>query len=156
MHPRFATLAESLSPSLDRLLACNPRTSGTLPKNVVPKSGIYLFSEGDTHLYVGRSNRLRSRIRRHGTLTSKHNVASFAFLIARRDTGRVNASYKTKNSRAELENDPVFSAAFTQAKQRISRMSVRWVEEQDQLRQALLEMYVHVALETQFNDFDTH
>lgn len=30
------------------------------------------------------------------------------------------------------------------------------VEERDQLRQALLEIYVAVALETPFNDFDTH
>ena len=84
------------------------------------------------------------------------NVASFAFLIARRDTGNHQATYTAAGSREALVADPVFAAAFLEAKRRISRMSVRYVKETDQLQQALLEMYVHVALQTTFNDFDTH
>lgn len=35
-------------------------------------------------------------------------------------------------------------------------MNIRVVEESDPLRQALLEMYVAVALEAPYNDFDNH
>lgn len=155
MNKRFANLIESLSPSLTALLAMEPVTSATLPRSA-PKSGIYMFSEGPKNLYVGRSNRLRDRVRNHGRETSKQNVASFAFLIARRETGNHHATYTSAGSRESLVVDPVFAKAFVEAKRRISRMSVRYVEETDQLRQALLEMYVHVALHTEFNDFDTH
>lgn len=63
---------------------------------------------------------------------------------------------KKKDSREALMRNPTFAAEFRAAKKRISRMSVRYVEENDQLRQAPLEIYVHVALQTRFNDFDTH
>lgn len=155
MNEQFAKLIESLHPSLTALLSMDPYTSGTLPRSA-PRSGIYLFSEGSTHLYVGRSNRLPERVRNHGKATSRQNVASFAFLIARRETGNLEAAYTPAGSRDALLADPTFAAAFVAAKYRIGRMSLRYVEERDQLRQALLEMYVHVALETPFNDFDTH
>ena len=155
MHKRFTNLIESLHPSLTALLAMKPCTSGTLPKSA-PKSGIYLFSEGSKHLYVGRSNRLPQRVKNHGKSTSRQNVASFAFLMARRETGNLRATYTQVGSRNALVATPKFAAAFLTAKIRISRMSVRYIEESDQLRQALLEMYVHVALDTPFNDFDTH
>jgi hypothetical protein len=35
-------------------------------------------------------------------------------------------------------------------------MDVRYVEETDPLRQALLEIYVSIILKTPYNDFDTH
>jgi len=35
-------------------------------------------------------------------------------------------------------------------------MDVRYVEETDPLRQALLEIYVSIVLKTPYNDFDTH
>ncbi|KKK77450.1 hypothetical protein LCGC14_2853490 [marine sediment metagenome] len=122
----------------------------------MPTNGIYLLSEGSHHLYAGRSTRLRSRIKRHSRAGAAHNVAAFAFLLARDATGRIEASYKPEGSRSDLMLDPVFSAAFTDAKERIRQMDVRYVEETHPLRQALLEMYVAVALETPFNDFDTH
>jgi len=155
MHRRFANLIESLHPSLETIKAMAPVTTETLPQGM-PKSGVYLFSEEGVHLYVGRSNRLRSRIRRHGAATAKHNVASFAFLIARKETGHTEATYRPDGSRAALELDPHFARAFSDAKVRIRKMSVRFVREDNQLRQALLEMYVHVVLRTEFNDFDTH
>jgi hypothetical protein len=40
-------------------------------------------------------------------------------------------------------------------KQRLRAMEVRYVEEADQVRQALLEMYAALALETK-HDFGTH
>ena len=155
MHPRFSQLIETLDPSLERLIAMLPVKSGTVPRNA-PRSGIYLFTESGRHLYVGRSNRLGSRVRRHGAEASRHNVASFAFQLARRETGQTEASYRPEGSRAALSQEPGFTKAFSDAKARVRGMDVRFVEETDQLRQAFLEMYVHIALDTPFNDFDTH
>ena len=75
--------------------------------------------------------------------------------MARKETGHTKATYQADGSRAALERDPRFARAFTNSKARIRSMSVRFVEEENQLRQALLEMYVHVVLRTPFNDFDT-
>ena len=52
--------------------------------------------------------------------------------------------------------DPAFTAAFIQAKQRIREMEYRFVEEADQNRQALLEIYSAIVLATSYNDFGTH
>jgi hypothetical protein len=122
----------------------------------MPQSGVYLFAEGGTHLYVGRSNRLRSRIHRHGVINAGHNVATFAFKIARQQTGKLEASYRPHGSRQHLLEDPDFAAAFSCAKQRIRAMDVRYVEETDQLKQTILELYVAIALNTPFNDFGTY
>ena len=42
------------------------------------------------------------------------------------------------------------------AKSRLRRMSVRWVEETDAVRQCLLEVYIAVVLGAVYNDFDNH
>jgi hypothetical protein len=52
--------------------------------------------------------------------------------------------------------DPTFAAAFSAAKERIRAMQYRYVEEVDQNRQALLEIYCAIVLETPYNDFNTH
>jgi len=155
MDERFLDLTTLLKASLGRLLAMSPVTTSTLPPDM-PESGVYLFSQGDNHLYVGRSNRLRARIRRHGSEASRHNVAAFAFKMARQATGRTIASYKPEGSRKNLLLDPVFAKAFLDAKEGIRSMDVRFVREDDQLRQALLEIYVAVVLQTPYSDFDTH
>jgi hypothetical protein len=51
---------------------------------------------------------------------------------------------------------PEFAEAFTAAKARIREMEYRYVEETDQNRQALLEIYSAVVLATPYNDFGTH
>ncbi|HEY2852717.1 MAG TPA: hypothetical protein VGJ18_07735, partial [Gemmatimonadaceae bacterium] len=53
-------------------------------------------------------------------------------------------------------NDVAFAAAFTAAKTRVRAMQVRYVEETDPLRQALLEIYASIVLATPYNDFNTH
>lgn len=52
-------------------------------------------------------------------------------------------------------NDADFNAAFIHAKERITGMDVRFVSESDPVRQALLEIYVALVLETPYNDFNT-
>ena len=155
MNARFAKVVESLDPSFSRLLAMEPVTPVSLPKEM-PKEGVYLFSEGRGHLYVGRSRDMRGRIARHSRPSATHRMAAFAFRLAREATGHLAASYMTKGSRSELMEDSIFRDAFDQAKARIRKMDVRFVEEAEPVRQAILEIYAAVSLRTPYNDFRTH
>ena len=155
MNPIFREAVESLEPKFQKLIRSKPVKFDQLP-SLIPERGIYLFSEGDTHLYVGRTNRLRNRLRAHCSASSTHNTAAFAFRIARHKTGRLRASYRKEGSRASLMQDEAFAAEFRAAKQRLSEMNIRYVEETDPIRQTLLEVYVAVMLQTPFNDFDNH
>lgn len=98
MHPRFEKYVADLETAFRHLLEAKPVLPTELPADM-PVAGVYLFSERGRHLYVGRSNALRRRIR---------------------------------------------------------RMHVRYVEESDPVKQALLEIYVATVLKTRYNDFDTH
>lgn len=156
MDPAFARYAESLHPSFERLVGMPPVTIARLPGDA-PKECVYLFSEQGKHLYVGRTRHLRQRMRQHSIPSSRHNQAVFAFRLAREATGRIAAAYSGDGTRALLAaNDAAFAAAFADAKTRIRSMLVRYVEETDPLRQALLEIYVSIVLATPFNDFNTH
>ena len=133
-----------------------PVTPVTLATKM-PRRGVYLLSEGDNHLYVGRSNDIRKRIGRHSRPGATHRMASFAFRLAREATGNLKATYKKgEGSRAGLMEDTKFVAEFESAKDRIRKMNLRFVEEVDPVRQALLEIYVAVVLNTPYNDFDNH
>jgi hypothetical protein len=65
-------------------------------------------------------------------------------------------SYSKSGARAELLKDVAFAPAFEAAKRRIASMDLRYVEESDPTRQALLEIYVATALKTPHNNFDNH
>lgn len=155
MHKRFATVVAQLDPSFRQLLAMRPSKPLALPPEV-PTAGIYLLSEGRRHLYVGRSNRVRKRLRNHCRPSATYKMAAFAFRLAREATGRLKATYKPEGSRADLMKDPAFVHAFDAAKARIREMDVRFLAEADPVRQAILEVYVAVVLRTPYNDFDTH
>ena len=107
-----------MEPSFKALLEVVPARSSCLPSDI-PLRGIYLFSDGDRHLYVGRSNRIRKRLQDHCRPSSGHNKATFAFRIARKETGILDATYRKKHSRAELEKHRVFGPAFQDAKARV-------------------------------------
>ncbi|MCA7023198.1 GIY-YIG nuclease family protein [Stenotrophomonas acidaminiphila] len=155
MHERFRQHVEFLHPSFESLLRSAHFTFGLLPKDL-PRAGIYLFSEADRHLYVGRTNSIRKRLQQHCRPGSTHNSAPFAFRLAREARNALKATYKKEGSRAHLIQDPEFAKAFTAAKARLRAMHIRVVEESNPLRQALLEMYVAVSLEAPYNDFDNH
>jgi len=149
------TYYDSLEPQFRRLVNMRPVKYGSLPREM-PKRGIYLFSEGPTHLYVGRTNRLRQRLQNHCLQSGTHYTATFAFRMARRDTGRVRATYTKAGSREALTSDPQFASAFEVAKRRAAAMDIRYVEEPDATRQALLEIYAATVLGTPYNDFENH
>jgi predicted GIY-YIG superfamily endonuclease len=122
----------------------------------LPDKCVYLFSEKGTALYVGRTHHFRQRMRQHSIDAAQHNQAVFAFRLARTETGKIVASYSPAGSRAALLAEPEFAEAFLRAKVRNRNMELRYVEEIDPLRQALLEIYVAVVLHTPHNDFETH
>lgn len=157
LHPTFAAMIETLHPSLERLRAMEPVSIDELPPvRTMPASGIYWLSEGSDSIYVGRSRRLRQRLQEHVRHKAGHNQASFAFLLAREMTGNKTASYQETGSRDDLLRNPAFEQAFREAKDRIRKMQLRFVEEPHPVRQCLLEVYVATAVEARYNDFDSH
>jgi predicted GIY-YIG superfamily endonuclease len=155
MNENFRQHVESLHGSFELLMAMPPVKVAALPRNM-PVRGVYLFSEKDAHLYTGRTNRMRMRLSEHCRKSSTHNSAPFAFLLAREACQMKSASYRKEGSRQSLAKHEVFGPAFVAAKVRVSNMDLRFVEEAEPLRQALLEMYVAVALRTPHNCFDNH
>ena len=154
MNAKFKKLVETLEPKYQQLVSMIPVKYGDLPRNL-PKRAIYLFSENGRYLYVGRTNNLRNRLRDHCSPSSRHPSAAFAFRIARHDTG-LKATYKSEDSRASLSEHPKFGPAFMSAKLRVGAMDIRYVEESNPVKQALLEIYVATVLETPYNDFENH
>jgi len=152
MDPTFQKHVEALPPALDQLLATEPKKVTSL-RNRVPKPGVYLLSEGQEHLWVGRAGDIGKRLNNH---LGAWRQAAFAFRLAREATGKLDASYDQKGSREALMEDPIFKNAFYDARNRIKNMDARYIEEPNPIRQCLLEVYVHVALGTRYNDFATH
>src|SRR5262245_18122042 len=125
MNEVFRQHVERLHEKFEALIGMDPVSLERLPR-VVPKSGIYLFSEGQSHLYVGRSKRIRQRLRYH---CGSAKDAPFAFKLARELTGNIKAAYATEGSRQQLLSNAAFFAAFQAAKDRIRKMDIRYVEE---------------------------
>jgi hypothetical protein len=152
MDADFSKFVRALHKQFVALMRMSPLRVGAVPKNT-PKGGVYLISKGGRHLYAGRTKRtLAKRLQGHFN-TAKD--CPFAFRLARERTGRTEATYSVNGSRKALLADPLFIQQYEAAKREIRDMDVRWVHEPHPLKQALLEVYVHVALKTPYNDFGT-
>ena len=151
MKRDFELLMADVKRLYEDLMQMSPVTRDTLGDCDYP--GVYFFTEGDRHLYTGRTRRLRVRLMQHSRPSIKD--APFAFRLARESTGRLKASYKTEGSRDELMADPVFIKSFAEQKQRISKMLIRYVRVEDDVTQALLEIYTSTLLDTPHNEFRT-
>jgi hypothetical protein len=152
MDSRFEHFVNSLAPKYEELIAMTPVKVDALPK-LMPKSAVYLLSEGDSHLYVGRTRRLRRRLVEHSH--PKMLDAPFAFRLARETVGKVRASYTPLDSRRALLGDPTFRQARLDACTRIRQMDIRYVEVEESVAQTLLEIYVAVVTGAPYNDFKT-
>src|SRR5262245_27715112 len=115
MDPAFRIIVNALEPARRRLLANQPRRCAEVPRHM-PASGVYLFTERGRHLYVGRSDRMRDRVRNHGKPCATFRQGAFAMRLACEATGTTKATYKTKGGRKEQARDPAFRTAFTKAK----------------------------------------
>jgi predicted GIY-YIG superfamily endonuclease len=147
MNKNFEAAVESLHAKYEALIGATPHAPGAK----LPLKGVYLFSEKDKPFYVGRSDNVPKRFRAHrGT---QMNQAALLRLMICRELG-YTADYR--KGRDKIKSLPGFDEASKRARNRISSMSFRAVEESDPTRQALLEIYCAVAAETPFNDFKNH
>ncbi len=152
MNELFRAMLDTLHSKYEALVAMDAVPAGEVPKDT-PVGGVYLFSEGTTALYVGRTKRqIAIRVRNHFSTAPD---CPFAWLLAREATGR-KATYTPDGSRKALLADVTFKNEYERAKKRIRAMSVKYVHEPDPTSQALLEIYVAVATAARYNDFDTH
>ena len=153
LNEEFKMLVAKL-PSLLEQLVNSPRKPWSDLGNI-PKKGIYVFFENGDPLYVGRSNRMKKRIKEHGWKSSTHHSAQFAFNLAKKAAEEIGIDIGRR--RDELKKDATFARLFIEAKERISRMSIRVVEINDPIIQTNFEVYSSLALgTTQYKDFDTH
>lgn len=152
MHHEFQRIVEELEEKWQQLIAMRPVIANEISRST-PVGGVYLFSENMQHLYVGRTKRsIAVRIRNHFSTAPD---CPFAWLLAREITNK-KATYTRAGSRKALLSESAFKAEYDRAKERIRQMDVRFVHEPDPLKQTLLEIYVAVAANAKYNDFDTH
>ena len=152
--------------------------------------GVYVFYEDCKPLYVGRTNGVRKRILDHGKPRGRHNSATFAFILAKKEfelacpncklspdlfaqsaddseilTVLKQHVYERRNDkvkhphskeRDDLEKDPEFKSLYDGAKGRVRNMGVRVVEIEDDIEQAIFEIYAHMELGTPYNTFENH
>ncbi len=113
MDARFRSFIDALHPKYVALMSMQPVTVATLPK-LTPKGGVYLFSHGTRHLYAGRTKRMiGARVRDH---VSSARDCPFAWRLARKATGNVDAAYKKEGSREHLLSQKTFVRAYEKAK----------------------------------------
>lgn len=156
MNETFRQHVEALHPAYERLIASIPFKFADLAGQSIPECGVYLLSEGERHLYVGRSDNIRKRLQNHCRAGATYLQAAFAFRLARESCGVPKATYKPVGSRADLMTQEPFRLSFDEQKARLRAMDIRTVAEADGNRQALLEMYVAIVLATPYNDFNNH
>jgi GIY-YIG catalytic domain len=147
MNGKFKAAVDSLHPKYEALIGGEPYTPGAK----LPLKGVYLFSEKDKHLYVGRSDNILHRFKAHRS--AQMNKAALVRLIVAKEVGYVR---DYRGGRNKIEGYAGFAEARERARKRVHAMSFRAVEENDPTRQALLEVYCAIAAETPFNDFGVH
>ena len=153
MTKQFKKLLEKMEPLLEMLRTGSPSTRADLAG--VPERGIYAFYEGGTPLYVGRSNSIKKRLLLHSRPSSRHNSATFAFILAKESACQVGIDI-TGKQRKEMESDPIFKGLYEQAKARVAAMEIRVVEVVDPIEQTIFEVFAAVSLATRYNNFDNH
>jgi hypothetical protein len=152
MNIKFKKIVDKFPGLIEQLVNSPARPWSNLGS--LPQKGIYVFFENKHPIYVGRTNRMKNRIKEHGRPSSTHNSAPFASNLAKKDAEEKGID--VSGFRIELEKNPNFVNLFSKAKERVSKMSVRVIEINDSIIQALFEVYVSIELNTEFNEFDTH
>lgn len=151
MNPRFQKVVSRMEPLLEELRSSDLLTCDDLKR--VPQQGVYVFYEGGTPIYVGRSRRMRQRIREHGARSSRHESATFALKLLRHEVGEPEG-HASEYTRPQLqERYPVEYAA---RRERVRNMRFRVVEIENPVVQTVFETYAILALDTkEYNTFHT-
>ena len=151
MNDKFKIFIDQIPGLASKLIDCSSAKWGDF-QQLANGGGIYVLYENDLPVYVGRTRNFLRRLRQHGSKSSKHNSAPFAFNLAKE-------KYINKHGliRVQLENIPEFRHEFEKAKERVRNMSFKFISVDDSIIQHLLEVYVSCELGTEkYNDFDTH
>ena len=157
-HTEFQAMIDNMPKYLQKLEECeaiglDSRVDRRALRKKLPCKGIYVLFESGIPMYVGRSNKLAGRLLEHSQLSGDSETASFAFNIAKIEFA---GSDTLSTTRRDLQRDDVFQRHFQEAKERVRKMSVRAVEVKDPIEQTILEVYIHLLLETPFNSFENH
>lgn len=121
-----------------------------------PNNGIYAFFENGNALYVGRTDRMKERVKEHGRLGSRHNSATFAFILAKEVAEKSPKKIDLEQDRDVLERDPAFKPIYDEMKERVSKMQIRVVEVEDPIDQTIFEVYAALELDTPHNEWKNH
>ena len=127
---------------------------GKLPKT----GGIYVFYEGiGKPIYVGRTKNIRQRIQLHTRDSSKHESATFTFNLAKMEY-RILFPDRKKTTRTLLMNEIEFIPIFTLQKERVKKMYLKYIDEEHDILQTMVEPYLALKLKTypNYNTFETH
>ena len=155
MNERFKKLTDRMPLRLQSLLEQSPIAIDDIGITQVPQKGVYVFFEDDEPIYVGRSNRLKKRLKEHSQRSADHYSATLAFRIAKQNTPTLQKKEK-KQTNEQLMKNRDFVEEFEVSKDRIARMKIRLIEIEDQIEQAMFEIYAALTLNTKYNDFSTH
>ncbi len=152
MNERFKKLTDRMPLRLQSLLEQPLIAIDDIGITQVPQKGVYVFFEGDKPIYVGRSNRLKKRLKEHSQRSSDRYSATLAFRIVKQNT----STLQKKQTNEQLMKNRDFVEEFEAAKDRIARTKIRFIGIENQIEQAMFEIYAALTLNTKYNDFSTH
>ena len=146
MNTEFQRIVEQMERLLEDLRGSREYTRDDLRD--MTKQGVYVLYENEKPIYVGRSRDLDRRIREHSA-RSRHNSATFAFILYREKLGNPEG----KREEVQAMDPP----EYERQRQRVGAMTIRAVEIEDPWVQAVFEIYAVLALgTTKYNTFETH
>lgn len=158
LHHGFRAMSRRLPKLLDALVNCPAHQAGVVPRVPRGQGGVYLFSEGLKHRYVGRTDDFRRRLGDHTRPSSRGDAAPFAFNIAKKEA--LTHRIPIEGTRKEVERRPGFATLFAAAKWRVRAMDYRFVviDRSESALETIFEVYAAVALGTEgeFNLFANH
>lgn len=152
MDVRFEARMQSVRDKFAVLTSMEPTNVHRANPDVPDAAGVYVFWESGHALYVGRTRCLRRRVRTHVDVRALD--APFAFRLAQ-EACDCPPTYRKRGGRKELLARDDFREALVEAKERIRRMALTVVEEDDPVAQVVLEIYAADALRVPHNDFKT-
>ncbi len=148
----FKEYVDDMGGYLTELKEMQPLNLTDLKVAELPQAGIYVLYEHRIAQYVGRTGRMKARLKEHGHKSSNHFSASFAFILAKNLA--LSKGIDCNRSRITLAADPDFK--FKDAKKAVSLMQFRFVKIEDSIAQTLFEVYASLELKTLHNTFDPH
>ncbi|MFA5267954.1 MAG: hypothetical protein WC379_08275 [Methanoregula sp.] len=154
MNARFQKSLELLPVYMDQLN--NSKIYSREDSRLFPDKGIYAFFENGNALYVGCTDRMKERVKEHGRLGSRHNSATFAFILAKEEAEKSPKKIDLEQDRDVLERDPAFKPIYDEMKERVSKMQIKVVEVEDPVEQTFFEVYAALELGTLYNEWRCH